>query len=318
MRVFLDDERATPDGWIRVYWPSEAIALLETGQVEELSLDHDLGDDERGTGYDVVLWIEEAVVLRGFKPPKMAVHSANSSAREKMLAGIRSIERHALATMRNQPLVLASAGSTLPAALAALRGSGFVVAPAGDGRLCKAEKGNLTLVAEDPLLLLGLAKLHEMRGSDWAATDTEFEDYAAFDATLAVAESAAEHQTAKHLLDVQQELAAREPIFHRPEHDTTRADFEAMTAEDFWEVGASGRRYSREHVLDTLVRRNAQPHEDEWQTDDFYCQQVAPANYLLTYTLRQGSRVTRRATLWRRESHGWVIVYHQGTIVEAT
>lgn len=95
MRVYLDDERQTPDGWIRVYWPAEAIALLETGEVEELSLDHDLGDDERGTGYDVVLWIEEAVVVRGFKPPKMYVHSANSSAREKMLAGIRSIERHA-------------------------------------------------------------------------------------------------------------------------------------------------------------------------------------------------------------------------------
>ena len=92
MRVFLDDERAAPDGWVRVYWPAEAIALLETGKVIELSLDHDLGVDERGTGYDVVLWIEEAVALRSFMPPKIIVHSANPSAREKMLAGIRSIE----------------------------------------------------------------------------------------------------------------------------------------------------------------------------------------------------------------------------------
>jgi hypothetical protein len=30
MRVFLDDERTTPDGWHRVRWPNEAIALLET------------------------------------------------------------------------------------------------------------------------------------------------------------------------------------------------------------------------------------------------------------------------------------------------
>ena len=93
MRVYLDDERATPDGWVRVFWPSEVIALLETGKVLELSLDHDLGDDERGTGYDVVLWIEEAVAMNGFIPPKISVHSANSSAREKMLAGIRSIEQ---------------------------------------------------------------------------------------------------------------------------------------------------------------------------------------------------------------------------------
>ena len=92
MRVFLDDERATPAGWTRVYWPDEAIELLQTGTVSEISLDHDLGDDERGTGYDVVLWIEEAVAIREFQPPLIKVHSANSSAREKMENGIRAIE----------------------------------------------------------------------------------------------------------------------------------------------------------------------------------------------------------------------------------
>ena len=91
MKVYLDDERATPEGWHRVYWPDEAIAILKTGRVTELSLDHDLGADERGTGYDVVLWIEEAVITRGFVPPKISVHSANSSARQKMEMGIRTI-----------------------------------------------------------------------------------------------------------------------------------------------------------------------------------------------------------------------------------
>ena len=93
MRVFLDDERGTPEGWVRVYWPQEAIALLESGRVTELSLDHDLGDDSRGTGYDVVLWIEEAVAMRSFNPPRISVHSANSSARAKMLAGIDAIQK---------------------------------------------------------------------------------------------------------------------------------------------------------------------------------------------------------------------------------
>ena len=123
-------------------------------------------------------------------------------------------------------------------------------------------------------------------------------------------------QTANDLLEIQQELVAREPIFHRPELGTTRGAFEAMTAEDFWEVGASGRRYSRTYVLDTLVQRYSEPHEDIWKTEDFFCQEIAPRNYLLTYTLHQGPRVTRRATLWRRTPHTWLIVYHQGTIVE--
>ena len=93
MKVYLDDERETPIGWVRVYWPEEAIELLKTGQVEEISLDHDLSCDERGTGYDVVLWIEEAVFTEGFKAPKMKVHSANISARVKMEAGIRAINK---------------------------------------------------------------------------------------------------------------------------------------------------------------------------------------------------------------------------------
>ncbi len=93
MKVYLDDEREAPSGWHQVYWPDEVIALLQTGNVTQLSLDHDLGDDERGTGYDVVLWIEEAVAIRGFQPPLLSVHSANSSARLKMEAGIQSIYR---------------------------------------------------------------------------------------------------------------------------------------------------------------------------------------------------------------------------------
>ena len=96
MKVYLDDERETPSGWIRVYWPDEAIELLKSGKVAEISLDHDLGDDERGTGYDVVLWIEEAVISRGFVPPIIKVHSANSSARIKMELGIKSINSYIL------------------------------------------------------------------------------------------------------------------------------------------------------------------------------------------------------------------------------
>lgn len=95
MKVYLDDERSTPDGWTRVYWPDEAIALLRAGAVEEISLDHDLGDDARGTGYDVVVWIEEAVATSDFVPPRIHVHSANGAARVRMLAGVAAIERFA-------------------------------------------------------------------------------------------------------------------------------------------------------------------------------------------------------------------------------
>jgi len=121
--------------------------------------------------------------------------------------------------------------------------------------------------------------------------------------------------TDARLLPVLEQLQRREPIFHRPEFGTTRHDFEAMTEPDFWEVGASGQRYSREYVLDVLEERYRQPFEDNWETRDFHCLEIAADNYLLTYTLRQGQRTTRRATLWRHTAQGWKVVYHQGTVV---
>lgn len=93
MKVYLDDERSAPPGWHLVRWSDEAIRLLESGEVTELSLDHDPGDDERATGYTVILWLEEAVAVRGFVPPVITIHTANASARQKMLLGVRSIER---------------------------------------------------------------------------------------------------------------------------------------------------------------------------------------------------------------------------------
>ncbi len=65
MKVYLDDERPTPDGWRLARWPEDVIALLKTGDVTHISLDHDLGGDDRGTGYDVLLWIEQAVATGG-------------------------------------------------------------------------------------------------------------------------------------------------------------------------------------------------------------------------------------------------------------
>jgi len=122
--------------------------------------------------------------------------------------------------------------------------------------------------------------------------------------------------TPPELHDVLAELSALEPIFHRPEFGTSRADFERMMVEDFWETGASGRRYSRQFVLDELERRSSTPQEDVWETRDFCCRELAPGVYLLSYTLLQDKqRLTRRATIWQSTSEGWKAVYHQGTIV---
>lgn len=93
MKVYLDDERTAPKGWVQVRWPYEAIALLKQGDVVEISLDHDLGDDDRGTGYDVLKWIELSVWNKTLRSPIIHIHTANPSARVRMELAVEKIKR---------------------------------------------------------------------------------------------------------------------------------------------------------------------------------------------------------------------------------
>jgi hypothetical protein len=81
------------------------------------------------------------------------------------------------------------------------------------------------------------------------------------------------------LARVLDELIRREPIFHSRELGTTRADFENMMMPDFWEVGASGRRYSRDYVLAELERRQRVQTVDVWETAGFHCRKLAQDVY---------------------------------------
>jgi len=125
-------------------------------------------------------------------------------------------------------------------------------------------------------------------------------------------------KVAAELAPVLEELRRREPIFHTPEFGTTVADFEKATAPDYWEVGASGRRYSREFILRTLDKNGpVDAAAAGWHSYDLGLRRLGPDTYLLTYTLRQGERVTRRATIWEKAGDGWRVLYHQGTVVLA-
>lgn len=90
MKVFLDDERKTPEGWVRTYSVEETIKLLETGEVTHLSLDHDLGTGVRD-GQHVTLWLKEKVFNDpSFKLPEhLYVHSMNPVGKQNMKADLR-------------------------------------------------------------------------------------------------------------------------------------------------------------------------------------------------------------------------------------
>jgi hypothetical protein len=118
------------------------------------------------------------------------------------------------------------------------------------------------------------------------------------------------------IAEIRRDLEAREPIFHRPEFGTTRADFDRMMTADFCEVGASGARYSREFILNVLEKRHREPVTEDLQPTAFECRRLSEGTYLLTYDLQQPERLTRRSTIWQRVDGEWKVAFHQGTIVQ--
>ena len=98
MKVYLDDvrnpKREYGEDWILVRTYQEAINLLKTGQVEMISLDHDLGyTDPDHTGYDVASWIEQQVDAGKIPCPDVYCHSWNPAGRKQIGQVIDNLNR---------------------------------------------------------------------------------------------------------------------------------------------------------------------------------------------------------------------------------
>ena len=114
-----------------------------------------------------------------------------------------------------------------------------------------------------------------------------------------------------------EELRSFEPIFHTACFGVTTKDFDRRMAPGFWEVGASGRRYTRAFILENYGKTIATitPQTQQWKTSEFDLLPLGLETFLLTYTLDQCGRLSRRATVWQRAEAGWQILYHQGTLI---
>lgn len=95
VKVWLDDERPKPDEFdIHVRTAREAISLLKSEHVLLISLDHDLGNDSNGTGYDVAKFIEEGAFLGTVPPVVVKVHSANPVGSNRIKMCIENANRY--------------------------------------------------------------------------------------------------------------------------------------------------------------------------------------------------------------------------------
>lgn len=91
--LWLDDLRPAPEGWVHATTAPEAISILERGGVAKISLDHDLGEEIAGTGYQVACWVEEQAAYGTLAPLEWAIHSANTVGKANMTLALKSAER---------------------------------------------------------------------------------------------------------------------------------------------------------------------------------------------------------------------------------
>jgi len=92
MKLYIDDLRPCPEGYVLARTYAEALEKLESNTFDEISFDHDLGEEK--TGYDILCWIEWGLYLipTDFANTVFKVHSANPVGRQRMLQVIENIE----------------------------------------------------------------------------------------------------------------------------------------------------------------------------------------------------------------------------------
>jgi len=83
----------------------------------------------------------------------------------------------------------------------------------------------------------------------------------------------------------------------------------ALLAEEFVEIGSSGRIYDKQRIIDQLQ-------QEQWTgplptISDFSARQLAPDLILAIYRIVESNTI--RSSIWRTTNIGWRMVFHQGT-----
>nr|WP_238482718.1 cyclic-phosphate processing receiver domain-containing protein [Lederbergia galactosidilytica] len=93
INLYLDGLRKAPKGFTVARNVEEALSIMQHNKIHILSLDHDLGMDEKGnllqTGYDLV----KIMCQRGLRANKIYLHTSNVVGREAMYETLRASQR---------------------------------------------------------------------------------------------------------------------------------------------------------------------------------------------------------------------------------
>lgn len=90
-----------------------------------------------------------------------------------------------------------------------------------------------------------------------------------------------------------------------------------LLAEDFLEIGMTGKRFTKKDILEILPKSE----DNKYEATDFETKEIAPNTILLTYkasvnnTKTNEITLTLRSSIWQKQNNNWQMIFHQGTIV---
>ena len=111
-------------------------------------------------------------------------------------------------------------------------------------------------------------------------------------------------------------LQSYEEQLLRPETRRSSHRLSELIADEFLEIGASGKIFRKQDVIDNLNN------EESFESiiSNFHSTQITKEIVLVTYTLERSvmngkqGRISIRSSLWKLEQDHWKIIFHQGTI----
>lgn len=122
-----------------------------------------------------------------------------------------------------------------------------------------------------------------------------------------------EHQLLSKLQSLEIEL-------HQPGCRTNAERLDALLHDSFFEIGSSGRKWSKKDILEELPKENP---NHIIISQDYAVEEIAEKTALLTYLSANKhetgelSRYCARTSLWQYTLQGWKMRFHQGTATSA-
>jgi hypothetical protein len=102
------------------------------------------------------------------------------------------------------------------------------------------------------------------------------------------------------------ELRLLDPLVRRD-----RDAVDALLAEDFTELGASGRIWTRDTMMDAIAAFDSSG--DPVEVLDIQARELASDLVLVTYVTERAGQSVYRSSVWRHADARWQVVYHQAT-----